>query len=72
MSVRNSRLPHQLVCLFVFTLGLVGGLVALPNAARAEEVIIKRAGDHPTYSVELEPHALLAFLRPPQARTGSD
>ena len=52
---------------------LVGGLMALPNAARAEEAIIRHAGDHPTYSVELEPHASRSpSSARPQVRTGSD
>ncbi len=32
------------------------------RVARAEESIIKRPGDHPNYSVEIEPHLLAALL----------
>jgi len=32
------------------------------KSARAEESIIRRPGDHPNYSVEIEPHLLAAFL----------
>ena len=39
-------------------LGLVGA--ASPREARADDTI-KRPGDHPHYSVELEPHGLLAW-----------
>jgi len=39
------------------------------RAAHAEETIIKRPGDHPTYSVEIEPHLTLAVFLP---RAGSN
>jgi len=35
----------------------------LSRNARADESIIKRPGDHPNYSVEIEPHLLAAFFR---------
>jgi hypothetical protein len=40
------------------------------SAARAEESTIKRPGDHPKYSVELEPHLALAFLAPTAGSNG--
>jgi hypothetical protein len=41
---------------------LVATFVTLPRSARAEEhSIIKHPGDHPSYSVEIEPHLLAAF-----------
>jgi hypothetical protein len=36
----------------------------LAREVRADDVIIKHAGHHPTYSVELEPHAALGFFVP--------
>ncbi|HMI86375.1 MAG TPA: hypothetical protein VK550_19915 [Polyangiaceae bacterium] len=44
------------------------GLVA--RTARAEEMIIKRPGDHPAYSVEIEPHLTLAFFVPTAGSSG--
>jgi hypothetical protein len=35
--------------------------VALARPARAEQLIIKEPGAHPSYTLELEPHVLLGF-----------
>lgn len=43
---------------------IVTFVVAGQRAARAEESIIKRPGDHPHYVFEAEPHALLGFAGP--------
>jgi hypothetical protein len=40
---------------------LLGVLLLSPLPARAEESTIKHPGDHPHYSVELEPHVLFAW-----------
>src|SRR5262245_28619449 len=48
---------------FGFFLCCVFAVTSLASrSARAEESIIKRPGDHPTYGVELEPHLLAAFF----------
>jgi hypothetical protein len=44
--------------------GLCLAVLFLPIEARSEESVITRAGDHPKYAVEIEPHALAAFLMP--------
>ena len=36
----------------------------LPTTARAEELLIKSPGDHPSYRFELEPHGLFGFGGP--------
>jgi hypothetical protein len=40
------------------------------RSARAEDMIIKRPGDHPAYSVEIEPHLTLAFFIPSAGSSG--
>src|SRR5687768_4462631 len=40
-------------------LALAFALGAFPNAATADQLVIKRPGLHPNYTVELEPHLLL-------------
>jgi hypothetical protein len=45
-------------CLIFLAASLVG------RQARADDVIIKQAGRHHTYSVELEPHAAVGFFVP--------
>src|SRR5450432_585796 len=58
MVVRTSK-----SALRTLLVGCVLACVALiTQSARAEESIIKRPGDHPSYSVEIEPHLLAAFL----------
>jgi hypothetical protein len=49
-----------------FAVSLIIALAALVSsrAARAEESIIKSPGQHPTYSVELEPHLAFGFFVP--------
>lgn len=56
------------------SLALFAGLSApLLAAAPADaESIIKRPGQHPRYSVELEPHLLLAWAEPPGIRVPGD
>ncbi len=54
----QSAVRWAFSCLALLTVCLSTG------AARAEELIIKRPGDHPVYSVEAEPHLALAFLVP--------
>jgi hypothetical protein len=40
---------------------VVVGVITFAGVARAEEVIIKHPGDHPSYSFEAEPHLLLGW-----------
>jgi hypothetical protein len=52
---------------------LVAGALALTfraHAARADELRINKPGAHPTYNVELEPHALLGFIDAPGPASG--
>jgi len=58
MLVRTSKSAFK--CLVLCCVFAVVALTA--REARAEEGIIKRPGDHPNYSVEIEPHLLAAFL----------
>ena len=44
--------------------------IAAPRTARAEEAIIKRAGDHPRYTFEAEPHGLVGFGGPFEHKNG--
>src|SRR5437763_7720864 len=46
------------------------GCFLYARAARAEESIIKHPGDHPNYSVEIEPHLDFAFFLPTAGSTG--
>jgi len=51
--------PFRSLCLSLF---VVSALVALAPPARADEqMIVKLAGDHPRYVVELEPQLLLTW-----------
>ena len=54
--------------LFAFSLLVVCLVVA--GSARAEESIIKHPGDHPNYSLEIEPHLGFAFFLPTAGSTG--
>src|SRR4051812_3706379 len=58
MVVRTSKSAFRalLLCCVLACAALV------TKGARAEESIIRRPGDHPAYSVEIEPHLLAAFL----------
>jgi hypothetical protein len=60
MLVRTSKSAFR-VALFCVVLA-ASWLVTRP--AKAEEMIIKHPGDHPNYSIELEPHLLAAFFLP--------
>jgi hypothetical protein len=66
MSGRRSQSALHGVLFFAALVAV--GLGA--RTARAEELIIKRAGDHPAYSVEIEPHLTLAFLIPSAGSSG--
>lgn len=47
---------------WMLALGLFALVVACPREAKAEEhSIIKHPNDHPSYSVELEPHGIVSF-----------
>jgi hypothetical protein len=61
---RNAASPLAFFVLAVLS------LVLLAPTARAEDSIIKRPGDHPNYSVELEPHLAFAFLAPTAGSNG--
>ena len=55
VATSKSVLRWLLACsLFAACLGVAG-------VARAEESIIRHPGDHPNYSVEIEPHLDFAF-----------
>jgi hypothetical protein len=65
MSGRRSQSAFRLAVVYVaFAVVWLGS-----RRARAEETIIKRPGDHPTYSVEIEPHLAFALFLP---RAGSN
>jgi hypothetical protein len=66
MVVRTSKSAFRtlLVCCLLACAGLA------TKSARAEESIIRHPGDHPNYSVEIEPHVLAAFLALPHGGDG--
>ena len=66
MSGRRSQSAVRLV---VFT-ALLAAVWLGARTARAEDLIIKRPGDHPAYSVEIEPHLTLALLIPTAGSSG--
>ncbi|HMJ51595.1 MAG TPA: hypothetical protein VK540_05945 [Polyangiaceae bacterium] len=66
MSGRRSQSAFRLV---VVCAALVAASLGA-RTARAEDMIIKRPGDHPVYSVEIEPHLTLAFLIPSAGSSG--
>ena len=41
------------------------------RAAHADTLIIKNPGDHPRYTIELEPHIVLGFIEPPGYAAGT-
>lgn len=45
-------------------------LTVAARAAHADELRINKPGEHPTYNVELEPHALLGFIDAPGPADG--
>ena len=55
-STRSISLPVSTRCLSTSIALLVGAVGLLTTATAAAEGIIKNPGDHPDYSVELEPH----------------
>jgi hypothetical protein len=59
----QSAFRLVVVCAVIVAVGLVS------RSASAEDMIIKRPGDHPTYSVEVEPHLAAAVFLP---RAGSN
>jgi len=62
--------PRNVAVTFVFSSVMVVACALLAGPAQAEQSIIKRPGDHPRYSVELEPHLALAFLSPTAGSNG--
>src|SRR5688500_15855595 len=66
MSGRRSQSAFRLVVLSA----ALAALVLTARTARAEDMIIKRPGDHPVYSVEIEPHLALAFFVPTAGSSG--
>jgi hypothetical protein len=48
----------------------VVGVWLTASPVRAEDMIIKRPGDHPVYSVEIEPHLVAAFFLPTAGSNG--
>ena len=66
MSVETSK---SVVRILFASLALSVFLL-LPRGARAEESIIRHPGDHPNYSVEIEPHLDFAFFLPRAGTTG--
>ena len=44
---------------------------AWPAPARADTLVIKNPGDHPRYTIELEPHVVLGFIEPPGYASGA-
>jgi hypothetical protein len=66
MSGRRSQSAFRIVVLCA----ALAAMLLEARDARAEDMIIKRPGDHPTYSVELEPHLALAFFVPTAGSSG--
>jgi hypothetical protein len=66
MSGRRSQSAVRLLVLVAVTAAMWLGA----RSAHAEDMIIKRPGDHPTYSVEIEPHLALAFFVPTAGSSG--
>jgi hypothetical protein len=66
MSRRRSQSALRVVALCLAVASVCFGA----RVARAEDMIIKRPGDHPVYSVELEPHLALAFVAPHAGTSG--
>jgi len=66
MSGRRSQSAFRWVVLVAVLVGV--GFAS--RTARAEDMIIKRPGDHPAYSVEIEPHLTLAFFIPTAGSSG--
>lgn len=60
-QARSPRRAQRFACRASLAAAVLGSLVLLaPDEARAES-IIKNPGDHPDYSVELEPHLVLQY-----------
>ncbi len=59
MLVRTSKCVSRVALLFV----LFAAIFFVSRTARADEMIIKHPGDHPNYSVEIEPHFAAGFFR---------
>src|SRR5262245_23056552 len=66
MLVETSKSALRLF----FAFGALMACLVVSRAARAEESIIKHPGDHPNYSVEIEPHLDFAFFLPTAGSTG--
>jgi len=67
MLGRRSQSAFRLVILCLAALAVC---FASRSASAAEELIIKRPGDHPVYSVEAEPHLAFTFLFPRAGTSG--
>ena len=67
MLGRRSQSAFRLVILCLAALAV---FVASRPARAAEEIVFKRPGDHPVYSVELEPHLAFTFLFPQAGTSG--
>ena len=57
----NVPVPRGRFGSLALAISLLGCMLFTSAGARADELIIKRPGDHPRYSVELEPHGILGF-----------
>ena len=62
--------PSKSALRLLFACGALLACLAVSRAARAEESIIRHPGDHPNYSVEIEPHLDFAFFLPTAGSTG--
>jgi hypothetical protein len=66
MLVETSKSALRLF----FACGVLLACLFASRSARAEESIIRHPGDHPNYSVEIEPHLDFAFFLPTAGSTG--
>jgi hypothetical protein len=57
--LRDRKVKNAGPKLLLSGVTLALALSALPNSASADQLVIKRPGLHPNYTVELEPHLLL-------------
>src|SRR5690242_15546200 len=64
VETSKSVLRFSVACTLLLTSLLYSG------RAQAEEPIIRHPGDHPSYSVEIEPHLDFAFFLPTAGSSG--
>jgi hypothetical protein len=57
----NVPFPRGRFGSLALAISLLCSLLFASAGARADELIIKRPGDHPKYTVELEPHGILGL-----------